>query len=398
MKKVAFLMGAGFNVPPNYGDISTQEITNLVCASNPLNGAYEIAGLSPGLHLFNILYNYYDLKMVGTPSIGDVNFETIIYLVEELYAFYSDRMQHNPPGNVTGVSGAFSTIIGAVENDIHISAARNSMDERTFLKHVYATLLQPIIEKVGSLDSNPNMQGMIDFKTKMLDGVFAAWIKRTYTLNYDTWITQNAGYFDGFENGDFDSQRVYTDREVNCHYNLHGSVRWQPHINDYRIEKKNGVVNVNSYIMSDIVLINKQPLIPTPIITGYNKSSRLDLKPYIALHYSFLRDIIESDFLVVIGYGGGDPHINEILNTYKGKVLVINYFSNWLNPKNSVFDPFDEAIKGALDNIYPMSRIGWADELNWDTNLFVKCKDNRISVWWKGLNDDLYNEIPNLIK
>jgi len=47
------------------------------------------------------------------------------------------------------------------------------------------------------------------------------------------------------------------------------------------------------------------------------------------------------------------------------------------------------------NNINPFGN-GWANEIRWQTDPFVKSNDSRISVWWKGINNDLYNEIPNL--
>ena len=398
MKKVTILTAAGFNMPPNYGGISTGNLTQSVRASNPMAGRFQIAGTPPGEYFYNLLFNYYDAKMAGTPTLRDVNFETIVYLVEEIFSFYSDQGDHNPPGMIAGISGSFSEIIDAIDTDIIAAAANINMDKRTFLKQVYNALLKPIIDIVGVLDGNNAMTGMIDFNNRMLNGVFKDWTKRIYTLNYDTWLTTNAGYYDGFENGNFESDKVYSNRDIDCHYNLHGSVRWRPNIDEDRIEKLNHVVDVFGYGTGDYQTINRQPIIPSPIITGYNKSSRLDLKPYIAIHHSFLSDILQSDYLLVVGYGGGDPHINEIINTFKGRVLIIDFFSKWLNVINAggVFDPFDDEMREQLFyNINPYSN-GWDRELNWATDDFVKSNDSRISVWWKGLTNDLYTAIPNL--
>jgi hypothetical protein len=399
MKKVTFLTGAGFNVPLMYGGISTQGLTDAMCQANPFNSKYAIDGMAPGEYFRNILNAYYDGKMSTAPTLSEVNFETIAYLVEELFAFYYDKGDHTP-GNPKGISGSYLEIVQIVDKDIQNASKVLNVEPSVFLRNVYNVLIEPIINIVGELDQNPNQQGMLDFQTNMLDGIFTGWKQRIYTLNYDTWIAQNCGFFDGFDEGVFAAERVYSDLDCNCHYNLHGSVRWRPDLDKERIEKLESIVNVHGYITSNIQKINRQRLIPSPIITGYNKSERLARKPYIALHHAFLRDMLDSDFLVVIGYGGGDPHVNEILSTYRGKVVVIDFFSDWVNSliNQELIDPLDSDGSRKLEyDINPFGN-GWADEMQWGVEPLVRSNDGLVSVYWRGITPELYEVLPTLLR
>jgi hypothetical protein len=400
-RRVTILTAAGLNMPPNMGGISTGEITELVKKYPGIGNPQPlINGLPAGQYFFDVLVNHH--KKSGTDDVGLnlVNFETLVFLVEELYAYYWD-LRHGIQPDQKGFLPAILQLDPDLDKHIK-NAAFNGVgggESHNFLREVMRILVKPIIDRVALLDSDNSHSGMTEFSDKLLKEAFPdnRWYKRVYTLNYDTWINQRLEYWDGFDDGVFNTKKVMRSYDFNCHYNLHGSVRWRPHINEAGIEKLDSIVDIMGYGTSDQTDQGNHPLIKTPIITGYNKAARLTSMPYLALHHAFLTDILNSDYLIVVGYGGADPHVNKMLSLYKGKAAIVNYFSSWVDSKRNGddVDIYDDWCRHFLEAIVEPHNGGWANEMRWGRDPFIKSNDGRLTFWWQGLNDEFYNQINN---
>ncbi len=386
------------SMPPKMGGISTSEITDLVKKYTGIGDPTLIDGQPPGQYFYDTLVKYHNGQ--GTLDVGLdlVNFETLVFLVEELYAYYWD-LRHEIHSTQKGFLPAIFQLNLDLDKQIRDAAFNGpgSGEPHNFIREVMRVMIKPIIDRVARLDGDSNNAGMTEFSDKLLKEAFPdkRWYKRVYTLNYDTWINQHLDYWDGFDNGEFNTKKIMKSYDFNCHYNLHGSVRWRPHINEAGIEKLNGIVNVMGYGTSDQTDQGNHPLIKTPIITGYNKAARLTSMPYLALHHAFLTDILNSDYLIVIGYGGADPHVNKMLSLYQGKASIVNYFSSWVDSKkkNEDVNIWDDWYRYFLESIVEPHNGGWANEMRWGSEPFFKSNDGRLTFWWQGLNDEFYNQI-----
>jgi hypothetical protein len=251
------------------------------------------------------------------------------------------------------------------------------------------------------------------------------WIKRVYTLNYDTWMNSYMGYYDGFnKEGIFESEKVLKENDFNCHYNLHGCIQWKNAVGINKVEKLKNIVDVFSYNNASDYGINREPLLSTPIITGYHKLERMKYNPYLQFFYSLQKDILDSDMLLIIGYSFTDTHINNLLALFKGNTVIVNYIGEWCeaekkinaisdNPKKVAyqkrkygsFDPkeipykrYDKKVAEIFKNVQPLND-GFEDINESEIPRgWVTSKNGKAQYWWRGISEDFYNHWNEIIK
>ncbi|GAH04843.1 unnamed protein product, partial [marine sediment metagenome] len=131
------------------------------------------------------------------------------------------------------------------------------------------------------------------------------------------------------------------------------------------------------------------------IITGYNKTQRVFDEPYFQFANTIQNDLLDSDILLIIGYGFGDYHVNNILATHKGKKIIVDYTDSPFKDKNGYeLVPDDGRIRFSewpwrIRQIKPDDYI--------ISDCFIYFKDIDVKYFWKGIGSDFYMNWEKII-
>ncbi|WP_159523137.1 SIR2 family protein [Sunxiuqinia indica] len=340
-----FLFGAGavidWNAPP------TSEITKLIRESG-----FTLKGSNIKITEFI----YQRLRKCGY-SDSEVNFETIINVIEELIVYNSEFntekctpsllksfLSENDLCNIYN----YSIRGGKREHGYEIQVT-NGQDfyysrpayfgENTnqyFLQFLLAELLSQICNKVAQYSWNTPSCSHID---KDCDNSknFRNWLKkihktsilRLYTLNYDNLFkslleSDDIQCFDGFfKNKDVYSRtdvlKISSDTESNIHYNLHGSAYWKvlsasnDQMPNPEIVQLKGIHLQMNDSVATMQIEKGKTLQVSNIITGYQKSQKAKLTPFRQFHSAFDKDCYTADRITIVGYSFNVEHVNETL-------------------------------------------------------------------------------------
>ncbi len=308
----------------------------------------------------------YEILKNNGVSEKEINFETIINVIEELIAYYSNFDEETKssliacfiePSEVMkdilnfeiegGIAKHGYKLIIPNYPDIDKRSYKNERPEQFFLQQLIANLLDGIIGHISkySYYTNGNPTVIENAINKSLNDGFYNWIKnisgedgiiRMYTLNYDRLfkvILENRGLevFEGFECGASSNpgdeiqpnvKRILSDFDSTVYYNLHGSAYWDVSArNNYQLPASEfylrGVPNFSSNLWEQPTrqMDKGKTIMLTNIITGYQKTSKTAVTPFKQMLSAFDRDCVFADRLFIAGYGFGDEHINESIKT-----------------------------------------------------------------------------------
>lgn len=428
MPKVLFLTGAGFTASANFGGVSTWQLTNKL-RNLEIAVIGDIDGMRPGEYFYRLLTLHYTGEKTGDCDLGIVNFETIVHLLEEIHTFLvsgKDKGKNRFRAEYKGIKPTFLNFKSKIKKDLFslkLFAGKDSL--YSTIKIIHDSFINAIIDELVPFNNDAENVGMKDFQSNFLNKYFdKEWTKRFYTLNYDDWIHRYLGYYDGFNSGLFDPDTVLINSELDCHYNVHGCIYWRNTIDTNRVEKLSKPVKVLNYSVASTFGITREALINSPIITGYNKSPRMQYNPYLQFYYSLQKDIIDADLLVIIGYAFSDTHINNLLALYKGRTVCVNYLKNWMQSEEKFNEINNDPIKKrAFENEHgPLTKMEWSyDKFDPITLEFlgqiepagngfnhiserqlvkgwINSENGKTSVWWKGIGEDFYNNWNEIIK
>ncbi len=291
------------------------------------------------------------------------NFETILSVIEELIIYFSGFQKSS--GNKSFINlffcqnnllSSFSnySIVGDAKSTYSlkipdheaesskISAGQNP-DQFFFellLINLYTTIENRIDKyshsyngKQRSIESNENQELNNSFHSWINNFIIQNETVRLYNLNYDRLfqiILKNRNYevVEGFGN-EFvshtgeklfkpDIQRIITDTDSLCCYNMHGCINW-------RLEKlKNNKtflpflregphLSFNYGEYPKFKIEEGKSGIHTSIIAGYQKAQRSALSPYKQMQCAFERDCFTAENLYIVGFSFSDEHINETI-------------------------------------------------------------------------------------
>jgi hypothetical protein len=303
---------------------------------------------------------YATLRAYGY-SESDVNFETIISVIEELIVYYSQSGTQIPSLLSVFMTPRFEKELlnysvkgGATKHGYQLqipadrdycfskAAYRNETASQSFFQQLLLLLLTAVTDRIHEYAYHTPTLSVINLDSDTSKS-FTSWMKllsansilRLYTLNYERIfqiLLARAGVrvFEGFHCEEHighdvtlraDVRKILSDTESHIHYNLHGSVFWR-----VRDLDKNQLPNPEIVASSiyDLPLTNNpvtvqiekgRTLLVTSIITGYQKAQRGMITPFKQMHGAFDRDCCFADEIYVIGYSFGDEHINESLKT-----------------------------------------------------------------------------------
>ncbi|MEO8884531.1 MAG: hypothetical protein ABI367_00615 [Mucilaginibacter sp.] len=306
------------------------------------------------------------LKVPGY-SKDDINFETIINVIEELIVYYANHgLRTKVPALMKTFFSAnfeeeilnFSIMGGEYYNmyKLHIPGKNDEWalmnngeetPEQFFLQQLLAHLLTDItIEIEHYAYHTASKSNVLIEKNFEINKLFQDWINlinggdilRMYTLNYDRnfkILLNKSVYkyevFEGFDCGDVvgytdklkpNIRRILEDQNCHTYYNLHGSIFWRVEaLNQYQLELPEYYLACGAYLEQNT---DKFPMFQsekgktvflTNFIAGYQKTQRTIFSPFRQMQAAFDRDCTFCDKLFIIGYSFGDEHINSSIRT-----------------------------------------------------------------------------------
>jgi hypothetical protein len=299
----------------------------------------------------------------------EINFETIINVIEELIIYYSsfDKNKKTPSLQKVFFESNYEEILlnfsieGGLEKHgfkleipkgkpyvwEHLGAINGETPAQYFFQQLLAILLTNINSTISKYAYHTDRHTNILTDTNAeINTLFFSWLKslnpdenvlRFYSLNYDRnfkILALKSGIneiFEGFECGETialniqipaNIPRILADFDCHCHYNLHGSAFW-------KIEPRDEIQFTNAEIFLQgapkfQINLDEQPYVQiekgeniliSNIITGYQKAQKGFITPFKQMQTAFDRDCICTDDLYIIGYSFSDEHINMSIKT-----------------------------------------------------------------------------------
>jgi len=387
--RYVFLFGAGATL--QWGSPLTPELTTMI-----LESGFKITGNKKTITQF-----IYDTLLANGFESTNVNFETIINVIEELIVYYGqfNYGEYQDEKKLPSLMRCFFkpsfekkllnfSIKGGVakhnyklqipaniDYEYAHSSQQNEPPEQFFLQHLLEVLLTNISARIADYAYHTAGHSAI-IQGNEISMLFTNWmnklsarnILRIYTLNYERIfkiLMEKSGIsvFEGFDCGECvdylarlraNVKRILSDTECNTHYNLHGSAFWEVLDLD-----KDQLPNPEIVLTAGPVLpMNNSPatfqvekgksLMVTNIVTGYQKAQKAMLTPFKQMQAAFDKDCTFADHIYIVGYSLGDEHINESIKT------AIRH-----NPcvKITIVDPF--FIKNNMDMVIGLKYNGY---------------------------------------
>jgi hypothetical protein len=412
-KRIAIFLGAGAALPwggPTCSDLDKIIINDTYFKSNTDDH------IPLGKYLHDHLIYYFKDK-------HEINFETIISLIESLISYYTAKNASNTNLDYHEVWPSFLDIDSKFEEAIlnYELAYSNNNDDPEEIQYwripkdstssaipyaknqIKAKVLMEVLSHFTKLVSNKiheygsveNISYYENINTSLLHFTNLLLSKeltpRFYTTNYDRLISEilkdNLKVFEGFtKNSDsenrIDTNKIYEDKNSIVHYNIHGCVYWELRyddvINEYILLEDN--TPYNPYGNIQLIETGKQTVL-TNIILGYNKSLKMFLPPFKYFEHAFLDDCLKSNILCIIGTSLRDFNIQKTLSTALttgNKTIIFIGFSN----NNDV-----NIIRESIHNIDSTSDYSIYDD-DKEGNWFINEKRN-CYVYLKGFKSFL---------
>lgn len=359
-----FLFGAGAVL--DWTAPTTQKLTELV-----LQSGYKTVDDSTTITKY-----IYDRLIESGYEAREINFETIINLIDELISYHSNSDSQYRLTSSNKLPSLQSVIFDSKfeENifNFEVEGGRTahpfkliipkgykpeynynhySTGEETpkqmFLQMLLADLITYIINKVNSyaFDGHEAKEKLCISYHEM-NSLFCGWIRATsddaviriYTLNYDRIFkfileeyNDSLEIFDGFiskekleygESKRADILKILNDFDTHSHYNLHGCTHWET-----KAETINHIKTPRFYLTAHsqfpcndlehpIWQSEKgKSIMLTNIITGYQKIQKTIFPPFRQMQAAFDKDCCSADTIYIVGCSFGDEHINETLRT-----------------------------------------------------------------------------------
>ena len=220
-------------------------------------------------------------------------------------------------------------------------------------------------------------------------------------LNYDTWVEKSLNrYNNGFVRAElypgipdeysiFKKSMVTSSDNSNRLCHPHGCVNYggpligKPH-GDAEICLWDRCISISKHEMQYSEGDSSKPVL-SPIVTGKRKKRNFYYEPFKTYYDLIEGPMASNEVILIIGYGFGDPHINEVIRKYKknsGKHLI-------------VISPFSKKTKEAIRTV-----------CEYDVELTdgVWKSDDDYAVWFISgfkeitMNDDVIETVRGMAK
>jgi hypothetical protein len=372
MKRAMVLFGAGasveFQVP------STNDLTNKIEQEIMADSLMQMTG---GNAAFQVIKNGLD-GYLQKPGI--VNFEQIYHCAHELRFTY-------PP--TPGAYDKFKPIMQPfVSNTTGLT--RGALDA------LCSKIVEIIVKEVShSCDSNTLDLGPL---TDFIEALRADYVTRIYTTNYDDFPLQAVpDLYTGFDPARksgpkrFDVNRYWQTERWDGIFHLHGSVHMgfatPPHGNIgelFWFNDRAEALKHSSFSGSSPSRMDGTSVLRTAVITGLEKLSRVQEKPFSHFYSMMARDAMRADVIFVIGSGLADLHLNTWLaqarsRTPKPALLFVDYWQNGFE-EDTYFDPDSKTIKLFHElQVYITKQYRGTRAGDW-----IVSQDRTAAIWDKG--------------
>lgn len=432
-KNAVFLFGSGAIL--DWQGPSTSELTKIV-----LESGFKVVDDSK-----TVTQAIYDQLTDNGFKDSDINFETIINVIEELLVIYSDFDSHsNLPSllrcfvtpNITDDIMNFSLPDGrkhsftlqipkGVKYDFSHYALHNETPEQFYLQHLLTDILSNINARISKYSYHTEGHSEINMDNEVSKN-FVTWMKginqthnlRLYTLNYDRVFkvlleSNGIKIFEGFNSGEFvgyyDKLRanvckILNDSSSNIHYNLHGSAYWEVLDLDKELLPNPEIVltslpNLHVDCPPASFQVEKgKTLLVTNIITGYQKAQKGMITPFKQMQSAFDRDCCSCDTLFVVGYSFGDEHINESIKTairhnpdIKIQIVDPNFINKNMDEQLALrFFPFKDKITFNYKRIKDNGNSFFDGDFIAYHQYYHEFLEVRVKFPWGNLNPDIF--------
>ncbi|PVD49289.1 hypothetical protein DC498_25790 [Terrimonas sp.] len=374
----AFLFGAGATI--DWKSPSTSDLTKIL-----LDSGFRITDNTTRITKF-----IYDKLLSNGFNSSDVNFETIINVIEELALYYSKYQKEIPHSlyscffepkfetelfNFSVLKNEYSSrfelqIPKGKKYDFARFAHYDQTPTELYFQYLIQGLLSDISAEVSHYSYHSESHSVIDFEsevskdfTKWMQSKFQSSILRMYTLNYErifkVLLEKNGiDIFEGFHERQetyigkvsrANIPKILNDVESNIYYNLHGSAFWQvrdldnyqlPHVEIFDSDFPHLQMNDSP---ATLQIEKGKNILVTNIVTGFQKAQRGMIPPIRQMQAAFDRDCCLADELFIIGYSFNDEHINQCLKTglrhnrnLKVKIVDPNFIKNKMDEHFSI--------------------------------------------------------------
>jgi NAD-dependent SIR2 family protein deacetylase len=315
-RQIVVLLGAGAAMP--WGGVTSEEIKDLFINDN----RYKVQEQTLGKFIFHALEEFYKWDCA--------NFETFLAVLEEIMNYVMSST------NDGGVNVSNTSFIPAVfelkESIITLLRDKDEIGKRRYCVEMFYTYVKEVIKKINEYNEKVLNEKYAEINKNLVRFTKYFLTKNNsvkyYTTNYDSIIPQvlskHCNIYEGlykceeykrfkYNLGLFRKARL-------SHFNLHGSIfLHRKLINSHR----ETVYNDDEYTQLQPEMAMQmdsgnpnEPILFSPIITGYNKTQRAADQPYSLGFNAFVNDCNDCAALCVVGYSVSDPHINTILSSY----------------------------------------------------------------------------------
>jgi hypothetical protein len=389
--RITILTGAGLTASSDFFGITTLGLTQSFISYNHIDLTDDKDFMKFVYEEFCFWNNLAPTNIQG--NLNQINFETILQIIEELFAYIEDveRTNHKVKHQNSVKNTVFSLNRRLLQKINRARVPKWKDGTYFFIEKVYNHLIDRIIDDLVEHNENALNKGMTGFKV-FIDDNFEQrkFTRRIYTLNYDNWLNKNAGYFDGFVTDEFNSKEVIADRDTDCHYNLHGCILWQRQMTCKKLEIPEERKHFQSFGGYNIA---REAVLPSPIISGYNKLTRINESPLLEIFHSLTSDCLSANKLLVIGYSFSDPHVNNnfrLLRKAVRVIVVIFCTANALIDTNSDFHRLVYELQDIFLTTFtnPQIRTGLQHTID--------CDDKKVSIFINGVGQSFYDEFPQI--
>jgi NAD-dependent SIR2 family protein deacetylase len=319
LKRALILFGAGASI--EYGVPSTSQLTDLVereIATDAVAKHYK--GDVAAQMIFAELRKY-----LTKP--GNINFEQVYHCAHELLVIQPATL---------GAYDEFKPIL------LPFLIDKTGLS-RDALKILCQKIVEVIYREVSR--SCETLKVPLDDFAGFIAKIRETYVTRIYTTNYDDLPLQAApdlsvGFKTANSPSPFDLRKFWHEDNRDSLYHLHGSVRMgygDPtrgfDIGDLAwFDSRSEAIKHASFSGSSIGKMDGTSLLRTPIVTGLEKLSRIQQRPFSHFYSMLARDAMRADIIFVIGSGLTDLHLNTWLKearlrSPKPPLLFIDYWA-----------------------------------------------------------------------
>lgn len=270
---------------------------------------------------------------------GVVHFEQIYHCVHELLHFYPPT-----PGSVDEFKPLLYPFL-----------SNNAGVDKEALGALERKIIEVIFSEVSSRCNTPACS--LDPLAEFLDGLATRHTTRIYSTNYDDFPMQATdGFFTGFEKfsgtcARFNGEQFWGHANEHALFHLHGSVHMafgepgKTNIGELCwYEDRAEAIQHSRFFGSGERRMDGTQVVRSPVITGLDKLSRIQQRPFCYYYASLAQDLMAADVIYVIGSGLADLHLNTWLHEARSKhrrtpLLFVDYWKDGFAAERFELDP-----------------------------------------------------------